>query len=373
MLKMKKIKRLLTFCFMITIILMFFSLTMGTGAEDPFAEVQEKLAGISIEEREVLKKLFVLAGEIKDMERAEMEIKQEIEIINQEVKDLEDTIAAEEMSYENRRTVLKQILRSYQKRGPGSYLEIILSSDNLATLLQRINTFRDLTRNTGELLSSLEESRTKLSQEKKKFTEQIVQIQGKQEALRKSMANKLQLIETQEAYLASLSGEKAFYQEYLTNLQKLLDELGSFFTEIAGEFSQIIKEGNLPPGALKTSITLRSIKGSIEEKTFNDIIKENPRLPEMIFSFHPGKIEMNIPQKNLLLVGNFVILDGKALKFEVKEGTFYGMPLEKGTLEELFREGHLVLDLKPLVGKNVLQSIEAFDGYLELKITPNLF
>ncbi|AOT72094.1 coiled-coil domain-containing protein [Geosporobacter ferrireducens] len=373
MVKMREIKRLLIFCFTATFILILFSSIMVTGEGDPFAEIQEKLAGISIEEREILKKLFVLAREVEDMERAEAEIEQEIESVNQEVKYLENAIALEEMDYENKLDVLRQILRSYQRRGAGSYLEIILSSDNLATFLRRINTFRDLTRNTGELLLLLEDSREKLSKEKKKLTEKLVLIEEKQEELRESLVNKLQLVEAQEAYLASLAGERVFYQEYLTSLQNLLDELGTFFTEVAGEFSRIIEEGNLPSDTLKTSITLYHIKGSIEEKTFNNIIKENPRLPEMIFSFQPGKIEMSIPQKNLTLIGDFVILDGKTLKFQVEEGAFYGMPLEKGTIEGLFRESHLVLDLKPLVGKNIIQSIEVFDGYLELKIIPNLF
>ena len=373
MFKTRRIKMFLVSFLIITLSLTFFSTSMVTGQGDPFVEIQEKLAGISMEEKAILQNLFVWVQEIEEMKREEERIEQDIEAINQEVKSLEGTIIAEEIDFENKRNVLKHVLKSYQRRGPGSYLEIILNSDNLAAFLRRINTFRDLTRNTGELLTLLEESREKLSVEKIKLSEKIVLIEEKQKQLREALAKRLQLVENQEAYLASLSGERAYYQEYLTNLQKLLGELGVFFVEIAGEFSRIVEEGNLPPDALKTTITLYSIKGSIDEKTFNDIVKENPRLPEMAFSFHPGKIEMSIPQKNLLLSGDFVILKGNILKFEVKEGTFYGMPLETSALEELFREGHLLLDLKPLVGRNVLHSIEILDGYLELKIIPSLF
>ena len=49
------------------------------------------------------------------------------------------------------------------------------------------------------------------------------------------------------------------------------------------------------------------------------------------------------------------------------------MPLEPGYIEELLGEGDLVLDLKPLLGKNTLQSIKLKDGYIELNIKINLF
>lgn len=93
----------------------------------------------------------------------------------------------------------------------------------------------------------------------------------------------------------------------------------------------------------------------------------------MEFDFSPGKIEMKAPEKNLTLEGEFVIIDDQILKFEAENGSFYGMPLEKGTIDELFEEGYFILNLEPLIGKNVLKSVEIMDGYIELLVTLKLF
>lgn len=369
----KGIKRTMAFCIIVSLLFVFCFSKIATGQEDPFDEIQQKLKGISGEEREVLETLFVLAQEIEEMKRREGEIVQEIKAIYQEIKNLEDTIAVEEAAFERKRDVLKQVLKSYQRKGPGSFLEILLESDNLSVFLRRINTLRDLTRNTGELLTSLEESKGKLAAEKVRVSEKILFIEAKQLELREALEKKEKLIESQESYLASLAGQRAYYLEYLTNLQKLFMELGGFFEIVAEEFAKVVEEGNIPSHAFKTTITFMNITGTIDEKTFNDIIKANPRLPEMAFRFLPGKIEMSIPEKNLVLIGNFAILEGNRIKFAVEAGTFLEMPLEAGALEALFQNTHLILDLKPLIGKNILHAIEILEGKLTLKVIPIIF
>ncbi|TAH59814.1 MAG: hypothetical protein EWM52_10270 [Methanosarcina mazei] len=85
------------------------------------------------------------------MEKAEKELVLETEAIRKEIEDLEKAIAQEELVYEKKKESLKQVLKSYQRMGPGSFLEIILDSDSLSTFLQRMNILRDLARNTEML------------------------------------------------------------------------------------------------------------------------------------------------------------------------------------------------------------------------------
>ena len=370
MLKTGKVKLYLISNLAIVFALMIFSSSIVAGDVDSFSEIQEKLAGISEEEREILQNLFVLVQEIEEIERTEDGITRDIEIINRDFKDLEVVIAGEEIAYNRNRDALEQLLKSYQRRGPGSYLEIILDSDNLTMFLRRINTLRDLTRNTGELMELLKESRENLSNERTKLAEKLMLMESKQEQVRESLARKLQLKEDMEEYMASLGKEREYYQEHLANIQLVWDELKPLFSETIKEFSRIIEEGNLPSNALKITFTLHGIKGSIDEEAFNDIIKGHPRLPEMVFSFYTDKIEMRLPEKNLVLAGTFIILEEHILKFDVEEGSFYGMPLETETIEELFHGGYLELNLKPLVGNNTLHSIEVLEGNLELQIIP---
>lgn len=368
MFKKEKIKLVVATVLVIVFSMPFFMINRIQA--DPFLQIEEKLKGISKEEKEVLQNLFILMQEIEGMEREAEKISQDIDKVDKEIKDLEVTIAKEEENYEKKKEGLKQVLKSYQRMGPSSYLEIILDSDSLNDFLSRINILQDITRNTGELLNIIEASKEKLSTEKAKLDDKLVLIKEKQEQLKESLAKKIQLKKDKEEYLASLKGNREYYQEQLDNLKQVWDKLQQTFSGAAKEFSRIIEEEDLPSDALKISFGFLSIKGTIEEKTFNDIVKEHSQLPNMEFSFLPNKMKIELPEKNLFLEGTLIILGDSALKFQPKEGSFYGMPLEPWAIEELFKEGNLVINLKPVLYGNTLHSIEIKNGCLELSSIP---
>jgi peptidoglycan hydrolase CwlO-like protein len=373
MFKSSKLKSSLAISLVISIVLVLSCTSIVSGQVEPPIGIQEKLLDISEEEKQILQSLFTLTQEIEIMENEEKVFAQEIEIANQELISLEGLIVNEEANYAKNQEALKKVLKIYQKMGPGSYLEIIMDSDNLSTLLRRLNTFRDLTRNTGRLLEKLEVSKDRLSIEKGKLAERLVLIKEKQKQSKEALATKLKLKDDKEVYLASLKDKSNLYQEYLTNLEKMLSELKPLLSKAGKEFSGIVADGSLPRDALKISISIFNIKGTIDEKTFNDLISRQTSLKEMVFEFNTDEIEISIPDKKLVLYGDFVINEVNVLSFQAEKGSFFGMPLEQGYIKELLSEGDLALDLKPLLGRNTLQSIKLMDGYIELNIKPNLF
>lgn len=357
----------------IVVVLIFTSSTMWADNENNVSEIREKLANISEEEKQILEYLFIQVQEIEEMEREKNRISEEIDLMSIDIAELENRINKEEVNYEKNLSGLESILKSYQRMGPGSFLEIILDSNNLTDFIRRINILRDLTRNTGELLDKIEKSKEKLLSEKNNLDEKLKELETKEEVLKETLAKKQELVKEKEEYLDSLAEDKELYIERLEYIAMIMSELKGIFSSFTKEFSRIIEEGNFPQDAVKETITLRGIKGVIEEKTFNEIIASQKGLPQMEFDFTPGKIEMKAPEKNLTLVGTFVIIEDQILKFEAVKGSFYGMPLEKGTIDELFEEGDFVLNLQPLIGKNVLKSVEIMDGYMELLVTIRLF
>ena len=360
--------------FFLVTIFVFISYTPITIADElPISELQGKLEAITDEQQDVLKNLFTLVQEIEEMEREEKSIVLEMDMINKDISSIEAEIADELENYNQKRDVLKQVLQSYQRRGAGTFLEIILESDNISSFLRRLNTLRDLTRNTGQLLESLKESKERLSVEKERLAEKLVLLKDKQEQLKVSIRAKSQLKEEKENYLASLEEERQYYQDQLHNLQVVWDDLKRLFPDMTREFSLMIAEGNLPPDAIEITFSFISIKGTLKDKALNAIIKENSRLTKMVFTFHPSETEINIPEKHLILSGNFEISEGNTLIFVGTKGSFYGLPLEAESINELFREGTLVFDLKPILGPNTIDSIEIMDGYLELTILPLLY
>ena len=116
-----------------------------------------------------------------------------------------------------------------------------------------------------------------------------------------------------------------------------------------------------------------AIKGIIEERTFNEIIRSQKDLPQMKFKFSDNKIRMEVPDKSLIIEGRFIVEEEQILRFEGEGGSFHGMLLEKGTIQNLFEEGDFILDLRPLIGKTLIKSVEIYDGYVELLVSIKLF
>lgn len=208
MLKSSRITAIVFSSISIALALTIFSVSAVVGQQAPFSEVKEKLSVISEEEKEILQNLFILAQEIEIAELEEKKLANEIDLINKEIKALEDAIAEGGLAYEKKRESLKQVLKSYQRMGPGSFLEIILDSDSLSTFLHRVNILRDLTKNTGTLLEQLELSGKKLLEDKSELTGKLALVNDKQKLAREAYEDKLMLKTEKEEYLTSLKGEK---------------------------------------------------------------------------------------------------------------------------------------------------------------------
>jgi peptidoglycan hydrolase CwlO-like protein len=371
--KSVKIKVILILILIVPFTQIFFCTSRALGKADPPSVVKEKLNGITDEEKKILQNLFILAQEIEVAEGEEKAIALDVENINGEIKDFEAKIQGSENAYTKKQEGLKQVLKSYQRMGPGSFFEIIMNSDSLSSFLQRLNILRDLTQNTGELLKQLDKSREELYSQKKILGEKLLLLKEKQNQSIEALNKKLQLKKEMEDYLASMEEERELYQGHLDNMQSMMKDLKLFLSKTSEEFSSIIENGSVPSSALRISFSLPDIKAFLDDKVLNDIIEKQPNLPKMVFDFNSGKVQMSFPEKDLILLGTFVIVDGHTLKFIAEEGSFYGMPLEPEYIKEIFSEGELELNFEPLLMGNTLQSLEVKDGYLEFSIKINLF
>jgi len=367
-----KFTLLLLSCLALFMAVMVFTSGTIAGQAAPFSEAAEKLTGLTEKERAAVLTLFTLVRQIEELEREEADIVRETEATAREMLLLESSVAEEAARYDVKQVALRQLLRSYQRMGPSTYLEIILDSNSLADFLRRLSILRDITHNTGRLLDLLAESRNALSAKKAGLAEKHRSMTEMQEQLKETLAQKKQGKIELEVYLASLQEEREYYQEHLAGVQQAWARLLTLFPEVTRAFSRIIAEGNLPREALRTSFTFYGIKGSIDDTTLNQIITAYPGLPNLVFAFKPGEVEIKVPENHLVLTGSFVILEEHTLQFQAIEGSFFGMPLKPGSLEDLFRKHPLSLNLKPLLAGSGIRSVEILNGQLELQIIPVL-
>lgn len=362
--------KLLVFVVIIGLLFAFAAPNMVLGQVESVSKVNEALDQISDSEKAILEELFFLTQEIEKMAREEAKIGEDIEVIKNQIKDLELSIAIRQKNYDEQLKALEKVLVSYQRMGPLSFLETILSSENMAEFLRSINTIRELTHNTGKLLASIEDEKNKLNQEKEALNEKVSDLEKKRAELNEALNMKLQLKAQQEAYLDSLNEEKEYYEKQLRLLEKQWGDLKSLFSKIVEEFANMMREGYLTERDFDITFSLTSIKGSITDYRLNDVIASYKRLPKMLFKFTKGKVELDIPESHLKLSGTFSLINGSTMKFEVDEGYFYDMPLEAASIDELFRNGYLLIELADITGGISIQSVNIYDGFIEFKVSP---
>ena len=346
---------------------------MASGEVKPITEANEKLRGITEQEQQTLEKLFILTQEIEEMEREEARIADEIKELESEIEKLDLSIKKEEENYDTYLNLLKQVLKSYQRGGPASYIDIILKAEDLASLIKSLNLIKDISRNTGELLASIEESRQNLEKKRQVLSDSLALLEAKNEELKGAIAERQKVAKEMEDFLDSLAEEKERFQEYLDNLKLMWENLKELFSKIVGEFSRIIGEGHFTLDDLNLKINFFSLKGSLHEDTFNRVINENSNLADMKFSFEKDLVRIEIPDNNLVLEGTFVIREKTALEFVPESGTFYNMALEPESIEELFRNGPMIIDFEKVAQDTItvnfeLKEVVTGDGYLYFTI-----
>lgn len=362
-------------CLLIIIITTLFTNTFTyyvSGQVAPIIEVEEALQGISDIEEAVMADLFTLSQEIEEMERQHLIMTAEIEQLQIDTEEIAKEIELKQDSYNGQLNVLEKVLVSYQRKGPASFIETVLKSESLSEFVQSLNIIREISKNTGELLNNIENTKNQLTLEKESLINKEQQLEDYAFQLQTAIDDMYTLKQDQEDLLDSLGEAKEIYEGELQLLQQLWDEIKVLFSEIIVNFTKIIERGEIPVEALNLTISFPRLSGTIYDQTINDILKDQPELPEMIFAFTPEGIWLEVPEKHLSLRGAFTIIDKSILKFEVEEGSFFNMPLTQGSLEELFKDGAIVIDFKELLGNVILESVEVLDGYLEFVITPNL-
>ncbi len=339
----------------------------------PIEDTKGKLDEISEEEKSVLNDLFAVTQKIEELEKEEKDLNQDIKELQEQIENLKNEMDKKQKTYDEKLAVLEKVLAIYQQGGPASYLEILLSADSLSTFLKSINAIKDISHNVGGLLDTLKKDKKVLKQEKEKLETKETQLNDSKKALVKNLADSRQLKQQREEYLKSLQEQRVHYEEYLGVLKSMWRDATELFSEIVAEISRVVEEGYLTYEDLNMNAGLLTMQGTIVQKDFNRILKENSELPDDVFRFEDGEVLLNVPDMQLELHGNFVVESKTAIRYEVTSGTFYGMPLDEVSQKELFEKGPLLLDFDVIAGDMItmdytIRKVESAKEHLNFEI-----
>lgn len=369
------------FLYAVIAILIIFSFTLSFSEPSTSEEgitgvsnAKENLDDLTLEEKNILEELFIIVQEVKEMEEVEKNTSLEIIDLKTEIVDMEGLIEEQTSKYNDNLYIMEQILKSHQKNGATTYLDLILSSDSLETLIRRINMLRDISRSTTVLLDELEDAKEKLINDKNQLQATLSLVETRQRDLQLALEKKVALKENLEARLNSLQDDKAKYESYLDKLENSWAIIKPVFSETITQLTTMIESGNLPEETIDIGISLDGVKGIIHEDIIREILAYETFPTSVDILFSKDNIQLSMPDIDIYMTGYLEILENKqSLVFKMQEGSYLGMKLEKSSMEELFNVGYLEFHFKKLLNKSTIRSIKINEDNLELIINPVLF
>lgn len=336
-------------------------------------EAFEKLTTMLEEEKIILENLFVLVSEI-ELLNTQVQLKEkEIEVLNDRYQDKEAALEVMQTTYETIKTSLKYVLRHQQRVGIGSYLEILFKSTGIKDLIHRINLLRDLSKNTADLIDNIEHQKAMIEVEKVALAEIIVAVENQKNEIEAALDAKENVKQALERTLESLSSDRAHYEAYLESIEMVWVDLKPLFTDTIATFNQIIENDELPEDTIELKLGFLSAKGIIREETFNRNLSLRDDLPELEFRFLQDEISLYFPSHEMILTGQFELIEDQKVLYRVHSGSFYGLDLSDHALEDLFSFGDIVFNMASILGRNTIKSIDMRSGVIELDIIIRIF
>lgn len=347
----------------------------AAGEVATITELKEKLENISEEEKAVLTELFAIEQDISALEADEKKLAAEIERLQESISKLTTSIEEKQSSYDKQLDILKQVLVNYQRRGPASYLEIILQAKDLSSFIKSLNILKDISHNTNELLTELKEGKTELEEKKSSLEADKTLLRQKLDKLAEDLKIKQQLQKQKEDYLAVLQQDRDNYSKQLELVAGMWEECMRLFPEISEEIKEIIEAGYLTFEDLHIKLGFFTMSGYIDEKTFNKVLADNSKLTQTLFKFEDGRVVIDVPQERLLLRGKFIITGKSAVSFVADEGYFYDLPLEQTSIDELFANEGLTIDFERIADDVItinfkITDVGSEEGRLSFVIVP---
>ena len=333
----------------------------------------DDLEKLNIEEREILDELFLLSQDVKDLQIQSSVLNDEISELEDSIINLDESIAEKQIAYDDGLSAMEEVLVNYQRRGPVSYLQLILSSGSIKTLVERINGLRDLSRGTSSLLSKLEEEKLVLVAEKEKLDESVLLLTRKRNDLEKSLELRKASVRDLEARLDSLQDERSRFEDYLAQLQQSMEDIKPIFSQTMSMLSSDIEKVNLSEDLISLQISFAGVKGTIMDEKLNLELQSKAYPTTVEIEFRKGSMVLEMPEIDFSMEGNLEQLNDTTLAFKMTTGEYMGFTLEQAAMEQLFSSGLFELKLAALLGRNTIRSVELQDGYLVLNIKTALF
>lgn len=181
--------------------------------KDKIEDVEQELTG-------TLAQIRNLNAEISEYENDISDLNTKIDNVNTQIENAEAEIKKAEEDYEHQQKLLEQRLVAIYKSGDTTYLDVLLSSKDIADFISKYHQVEKIAECDQNLLSQIEKNRINIEESKKLLEtskEQIEALKQSKEDTAKSLKASQSM---KESYVDQLNEEEAALQEELEQFER---------------------------------------------------------------------------------------------------------------------------------------------------------
>ena len=205
--------------------------------KDKQDEVEAEKDKVTEEKESVLDEISELTRQISDYESDIAELEEQISTLEESITNKEKEIKELEEETKERQELLVTRLVAMYERGQTSYLDVLLSSEDMTTFISSYYRIEEIAEADQEIINSIiekqeetEKAREELQKEKNEVDESKKEVEAKNKSLQTAR-------QTKQSRVNSLSATEK-------ELQKQIDEFEAAIKDAQNEINAIIAEQN---------------------------------------------------------------------------------------------------------------------------------
>lgn len=242
-----------------------FSVTYATSTVDlqkkqsevdkKISQTQEDILGIKDEMSIELTQISILNVQISECQTELDKLEYEINVLNNEIITKKDEIKEKEKELNERRNILRKRLVAIYEKGKTSYLDMLLSSENLSDFISKYYLISQLVDCDKELFNSIENAKIEIETEKNFLINKKNEVEQTQMAANRKKNTLNLMISEKESIIDKLSVEEK-------EKQNILEEFEQDKRDIQLELAKIArKNGNITPVSPNEAGYISPLKG----------------------------------------------------------------------------------------------------------------
>lgn len=182
-------------------------------------EIEEQKNKVEKEKSQTMKEVETLATQIDSYENQIGQLETRIEDANNKIHEAENKLKQAEEDYLEQQDTLEQRVVAMYEVGEVSYLDVLLSSENLTDLISNYYLLSEITKYDQELLAEIQKRKEEIKQAKKEIENNKNEL-ATAKASKESVSSQLKTAKTQkDIKVANLSATEKELQKEIEELQ----------------------------------------------------------------------------------------------------------------------------------------------------------